>query len=144
MDLITLIQNEDIYAISQGAVASNAIISNNEVDEDDDIGDDDEEEEEEEEEEDGVEITQAHEVPSTFTCMEETHTTSDGNWIVSQSANNNDITRELGKNYFKDKEELITTIKLHSIRTHKQFEVIETRPTIWSIRCKLNLQTGCK
>ena len=46
MDLITLFQNEDFYAISQGAIASNAIISNNEVDENDDIGDDDEEEEE--------------------------------------------------------------------------------------------------
>ncbi|KAL6545271.1 hypothetical protein OROGR_009145 [Orobanche gracilis] len=134
MDLVTLIQNEDFYAISQVAVASNAIISDNEVDEDDDIGD--------EEEVDRVEIIQEHEVPSTFTSMEETNTTSDGNWIVSQSANRNDITRELGKDSFKDKEELTTAIKLHSIRTHRQFEVIETRPTLWSIRCKL--QSGCK
>ncbi|KAL6527328.1 hypothetical protein OROGR_016418 [Orobanche gracilis] len=136
MDLVTLIRNEDFYAISQVALASNAIISDNEVDEDDDIGD--------EEEVDGVEIIQEHEVPSTFTSMDETNTTSDGNWIVSQSSNKNDITRELGKDSFKDKEELTRAIKLHSIRTHKQFEVIETRPTLWSIRCKLNLQFGCK
>ncbi|KAL6552790.1 hypothetical protein OROHE_008154 [Orobanche hederae] len=135
MDLVTLIQNENFYAISQVAVASNAIISDNEVDEDDDIGD---------EEVDVVEIIQEHEVPSTFTSMEETNTTTDGNWIVSQSANRNDITRELGKDSFKDKEELTRAIKLHSIRTHRQFEVIETRPTLWSIRCKLNLQSGCK
>ncbi|KAL6533785.1 hypothetical protein OROHE_013618 [Orobanche hederae] len=138
MDLVTMIQNEDFYAISQVAVASNAILSDNEVDEDYDIGD------EEEEEEDGVEITQDHEVPSTFTSLEETNTTSDGNWIVSQSTNKNDITRELGKDYFNDREELIRAIKLHSIRTHKQFEVTEARPTLWSIRCKLHLQSGCQ
>ena len=60
MDLGTFIQNEDFYAISQVAVASNAIMNDNEVDEDDDIGD------EEEEEEDGVVITQEHEVPFNF------------------------------------------------------------------------------
>ena len=57
MDLGTLIRNEDFCAISQVAVARNAIMSDNEVDEDDDIGD---------EEEDGVVITQEHEVPFNF------------------------------------------------------------------------------
>ncbi|KAL6577657.1 hypothetical protein OROMI_009985 [Orobanche minor] len=135
MDLATLIQNEDFNAISQVAVASNTMISDNEVDEYDDIGD---------EEEDVVDITQEHEVPSTFTSMEETNTTTDNNWIVPGASNKNDFTRELGKDSFKDKEELIRAIKLHSIRTHKQFEVVETRQTPWSIKCKLNLQSRCK
>nr|KAJ0213022.1 hypothetical protein LSAT_V11C400186050 [Lactuca sativa] len=28
--------------------------------------------------------------------------------------------------------------------THRQFEVIESRPTIWTLRGKLYLQSGCK
>nr|KAJ0195804.1 hypothetical protein LSAT_V11C700364050 [Lactuca sativa] len=58
--------------------------------------------------------------------------------------NNNDFTRELGNDSFKDKKELVKAIKIHSIRTHRQFEVIESRPTIWTLRCKLYLQSGCK
>ncbi|KAL4569800.1 hypothetical protein LXL04_025444 [Taraxacum kok-saghyz] len=68
--------------------------------------------------------------------MEETNMTTDGN--------KNDFTQELGKDSFKDKEEVMRAIKLHCIRTHKQFEIVETRPDIWTIRCKLHLKTGCK
>nr|KAJ0224725.1 hypothetical protein LSAT_V11C100037040 [Lactuca sativa] len=85
-----------------------------------------------------------HQVPSTFTSIEETNVISDGNWTVSQSISKNDFTRELEKDSFKDKEELMRAIKLQCINTHRQFEVIETRPTLWSIRCKLHLQSGCK
>nr|KAJ0210772.1 hypothetical protein LSAT_V11C400215000 [Lactuca sativa] len=131
----------------------NGIISDNEIEEEDGIG-------EEYDEEDGVDITQEHEpphvdrgetsfnnnhqVPSTFTSIEETNVISDGNWTVSQSISKNDFTRELEKDSFKDKEELMRAIKLQCIKTHRQFEVIETRPTLWSIRCKLHLQSGCK
>ena len=148
-----MIHNEDFYTISQAVVVSNGIISDNEIDEEDDIR-------EEYDEEDGVDITQEHapphvdrgetsfdnnhQVPSTFTSIEETNVISDGNWTVSQSISKNDFTRELEKDSFKDKEELMRAIKLQCINTHRQFEVIETRPTLWSIRCKLHLQSGCK
>nr|KAJ0202552.1 hypothetical protein LSAT_V11C500263430 [Lactuca sativa] len=141
-----MIHNEDFYTISQAAVVSNGIISDNEIDEEDDIG-------KEYDEEDGVDITQEqepphvdrgetsfdnnHQVPSTFTSIEETNT-------MSQSISKNDFTRELEKDSFKDKEELMRAIKLQCIKTHRQFEVIETHPTLWSIRCKLHLQSGCK
>ncbi|XP_023763670.1 uncharacterized protein LOC111912174 [Lactuca sativa] len=136
MDVILdIVQNEDFHLISQVAVANNAIAIDNEVGandvlEEDEIGEKDDEE--------------SFEAPSTFTTMEETNMTTDGNWIVSQSASKNDFTQELGKDSFKDKEELIRAIKLYSIRTHKQFEVVETRPTLWTIRCKLHLQSSCK
>nr|KAJ0225087.1 hypothetical protein LSAT_V11C100021310 [Lactuca sativa] len=83
-------------------------------------------------------------VPSTFTNMEGTNLNIDDNWIVSQSTSKNDFTRELGKDSFKDKEELVRAIKIHCIKTHRQFKVIESRPTIWTLRCKLYLQSGCK
>lgn len=44
----------------------------------------------------------------------------------------------------KDKEEFVEAIKLYSIRKHKQYEVVETCPTIWKIRCRLSSQCGCK
>ncbi|CAH1427413.1 unnamed protein product [Lactuca virosa] len=84
------------------------------------------------------------EVPSTFTNMEGTNLNIDDNWIVSQSTSKNDFIRELGKDSFKDKEELVRAIKIHCIRTHRQFEVIDSRPTILTLRCKLYLQSGCK
>ncbi|XP_023771148.2 uncharacterized protein LOC111919790 [Lactuca sativa] len=148
-----MIHNEDFYTISHVVVVSNGIISDNEIDEEDDIG-------EEYDEEDGVDITQEHEpphvdkgetsfdnnyqVPSTFTSIEETNVISDGNWTVSRSISKNDFTRELEKYSFKDREELIRAIKLQCIKTYRQFEVIETQPTLWSIRCKLHLQSSCK
>ncbi|CAH1440421.1 unnamed protein product [Lactuca virosa] len=84
------------------------------------------------------------EVPSTFTNMEGKNLTIDDNWIMTQSTNKNDFTRKLGKDSFKDKEELVRAVKIHSIRTHRQFEVIESRPTIWTLRFKLYLQSSCK
>lgn len=41
-----MIQNEDFYTISQAAVVSNGIISDNEIDEEDDIGEEYDEENE--------------------------------------------------------------------------------------------------
>ncbi|CAH1454658.1 unnamed protein product [Lactuca virosa] len=136
-----MFQNEDFHSISQVVVASNAIAIDNEVGandvlEEDEIGEEDGIREEDDEE--------SFEVPSTFITMEEKNMTTGSNWIVSQLASKNDFTQELGKDSFKDKEELNRAIKLYSIRTHKQFEVVETRPTLWTIRCKLHLQSGCK
>ncbi|GJT19959.1 DNA-binding WRKY transcription factor [Tanacetum coccineum] len=56
----------------------------------------------------------------------------------------NDLTQDLGKDSFKDKEELIKAIKLYSIRKNKQYEVVETCLTIWKIRRRLSSQCGCK
>ncbi|XP_023741643.1 uncharacterized protein LOC111889720 isoform X2 [Lactuca sativa] len=121
-----MIHNEDFYTISQAVVVSNGIISDNEIDEEDDIR-------EEYDEDDGVDITQEHEpphvdrgetsfdnnhqVPSTFTNIDETNVISDGNWTVSQSISKNDFTWELEKDSFKDKEELMRAIKLQCIKT---------------------------
>lgn len=66
------------------------------------------------------------------------------NWMVSHSENKNDLTQELGENPFKNKDELIRAIKLYTIKKHQQYEVVETCPTIWKVRCKLCTQTGCK
>nr|KAJ0213933.1 hypothetical protein LSAT_V11C400197080 [Lactuca sativa] len=134
-----IVQNENFYTISQVAVVSNAITNDNEVDanevlEEDGIGEEDDEDA----------FDNNFQVPSTFGIIEETNMTTDNNWIVTQLASKNDFTQELGKDSFKDKEELIRAIKLYSIRTHKPFEVVETRPTLWTIRCKLHLQSGCK
>ncbi|CAH1419903.1 unnamed protein product [Lactuca virosa] len=134
-----IVQNENFYTISQVAVASNAITNDNEADaneafEEDGIGEEDDEDA----------FDNNFQVPSTLTIIEEMNMTTDNNWIVTQLESKNDFTQELGKDYFKDKEELIRAIKLYSIRTHKQFEVVETRLTLWTIRCKLHLQSGCK
>ncbi|CAH1434412.1 unnamed protein product [Lactuca virosa] len=137
--IIDMIDNENFSIIFQAAVVTNVMNIDNEVELseilEDGIGDKDEKE---------ASFDNNVEVPSTFTNMEGTNLTIDGNWIVTQSTSKNDFTRELGKDSFKDKEELVRAIKIHSIRTHKQFEVIESRPTIWTLRCKLYLQSGCK
>ncbi|XP_052625063.1 uncharacterized protein LOC111888441 [Lactuca sativa] len=114
-----IVQNENFYTISQVVVASNAMTNDNEADaneafEEDGIG----------EEDDEHAFDNNFQVPSTFTIIEETNITTDNNWIVTQLARKNDFTQELGKDFFKDKEELIRAIKLYSIRTHKQFEQV--------------------
>nr|KAJ0195883.1 hypothetical protein LSAT_V11C700382650 [Lactuca sativa] len=120
--ILDIVRNEDFYSISHVAVANNAITN----------------------EDDEEPFDNNFQVPSTFTTMEETNMTTDSIWIVSQLVSKNDFTKELGKDSFKDKEELIRAIKIYSIKTHKQFVVIETRPTLWTIRCKLHSQSGCK
>lgn len=64
--------------------------------------------------------------------------------MMLHSENTNDLIQELGEDSFKINEELIRAIKLYTIRKHRQYEVIETCPTIWKIRRKLCSQTGCK
>ena len=134
-----MIQNEDFDTISQMAVISNIITNDEELD-----GNDVLEEDEMGEEDDDEHLDKNFEIPSIFTSMEEPNMTTDGKWVVSKIVSKNDFTQELGKDSFKDKEEVMRAIKLHCIRTHKQFEIVETRPDIWTIRCKLHLQTGCK
>ncbi|XP_071690676.1 uncharacterized protein [Rutidosis leptorrhynchoides] len=63
---------------------------------------------------------------------------------VSRFKKENELTKELGKNSFKDKKELIRAIKLYSIKNHIQYEVVETCSTLWRIRCKLYSESGCK
>ncbi|CAI9274963.1 unnamed protein product [Lactuca saligna] len=111
-------QNEDFHSISQ-VVARNAIAIDNEVVANDVLEDGIGEEYGIREEDD----EESFAVPSTFTTMEETNMTINNNWLVSQLTNKNDFTQELGKYSFKDKE-LTRAIKLYSIRTHKQFELL--------------------
>ena len=59
------------------------------------------------------------------------------------SESKTDLTRELEKYSFKEKEELVRDIKLYTIRKHKQYEVFETSSTICKIRCRLSSQCGC-
>ncbi|XP_076947273.1 uncharacterized protein LOC143619155 [Bidens hawaiensis] len=82
-------------------------------------------------------------VPSTYTNLEETNITIDDNWLISQSKANSDFILELGNDSFNGKEEFVRGVKLYSIKTHKHFEVVESRRNIWSIKCKLHKQ-GCK
>ena len=62
-----MIRNEDSYAISQVAVVTNAITSDNEVDANDGLF-----------EEDDQESFDNFQVPSTFTSIEKTNISSDG------------------------------------------------------------------
>ncbi|XP_023765763.1 uncharacterized protein LOC111914214 [Lactuca sativa] len=59
-----------------------------------------------------------------------------------ETDNGGDVTAD-GAN-IENKDELIRAIKFYTIRKHRQYEVVETCPTIWKIRCKLCSQTGCK
>nr|KAJ0194533.1 hypothetical protein LSAT_V11C800443500 [Lactuca sativa] len=117
--IIVMIDNDDFSIISQAVVITNMMNIDNELELnenlEDGIGDENDEE---------VPFDNNVQVPSTFTDMEGTNLNIDDNWI--------------------DKEELFRAIKIHCIRTHRQFEVIDSRPTIWTLRCKLYLQTGCK
>ncbi|XP_023766923.1 uncharacterized protein LOC111915503 [Lactuca sativa] len=137
--IIDMIDNENFSIISQAVVVTTVMNIDNDVELneilEDEIGDEDDDE---------ASFDNNVELPSTFTNMEGTNLTINENWSMTQSMSKNDFTRELGKDSFKDKEELVRAIKIHSIRTHRQFEVIESRPTIWTLRCKLYLQSGCK
>ncbi|CAH1444414.1 unnamed protein product [Lactuca virosa] len=137
--IIDMIDNDDFSIISQAAVITNMMNINNENELHENLEDEIGEENDEE-----APFDNNVEVPSTFTNMEGTNLNIDDNWIVSQSTSKNDFIRELGKDSFKDKEELVRAIKIHCIRTHRQFEVIDSRPTILTLRCKLYLQSGCK
>nr|XP_043608744.1 uncharacterized protein LOC122580536 isoform X2 [Erigeron canadensis] len=148
-----MIQNENFNTISQIAVVNNAMVSGfdteNEVDptdmfEEDGTRDGDDNEETEAPNRDEAPHDNESQVPSFFTSLEGVNMTTDGNWMDSHSKSKDDFTRELGKASFKDKKELIKAIKLHSIKTHRQYTVVETRPTIWSIRCKLSLFSRLK
>ena len=138
--ILDMIRNEDSVTLLRIAVANNEM-NNGFVDVDevqeDGIGDETEVLNEDEDE-----IVHEFQVPSNFTNIEGIDKTTVDNWSVSHSVSKNDFTRQLGKDSFKDKEEVIRAIKLHTIRTHKYFEVVETCPTIWKIRCKLHSQSG--
>nr|KAJ0227394.1 hypothetical protein LSAT_V11C100032340 [Lactuca sativa] len=126
-----MIQNEDFDMISQFVVVNNGM----------DCGFDMDNEEDEIEANvkgDGIKV------PTSFIILEGIDVANVDNWMMSQSENTNDLIQELRENSFKSKEELIRAIKLYTIKKHRQYEFIETCPTIWKIRCKLCSQTGCK
>ncbi|GKE83156.1 uncharacterized protein Tco_1553156, partial [Tanacetum coccineum] len=140
--ILDMISNEDANTLSRIAVVNNEM--NNRFIDVDEVQEDGFGDETEALNEDGDEIVNEFQVPSNFTNIEGINKTTVDNWSVSHSVSKNDFTRQLGKESFKDKEEVIRAIKLHAIRTHKYFEVVETCPTIWKIRCKLHSQSGCK
>ncbi|XP_022023776.1 uncharacterized protein LOC110924041 [Helianthus annuus] len=130
-----MIQNEDFNTISQIAVVNNVDVDETETDVDDLL---EEDEIEDETLDDNIQV------PSTYTNLEEINVSADDNWTVTGSGNKTDLTRELGKDSFSDKEELIRAIKLYCIKAHKHFMVVESRPGTWCIRCTLHSQSGCK
>ncbi|CAI9297141.1 unnamed protein product [Lactuca saligna] len=134
-----MIDNDDFSIISQAVVITNMMNINNETELHENLEDEIGEENDEE-----APFDNNVEVPSTFTNMEGTNLNIDDNWTVSQSTSKNDFIQEMRKDSFKDKEELVRAMKIHCIRTHKQFEVINSRPTIFTLRCKLYLQSSCK
>ncbi|XP_021975487.1 uncharacterized protein LOC110870611 [Helianthus annuus] len=137
-----LIQNEDFNKMSQFAVVNNDDV--NDALEEDEIGDGIDMDDEFEEDGIGDETSNGNvHVPSTYTSLEETNLNIDENWKTTYSQSKNDFTSELGKDSFNDKEEFTRLVKLHSIKTHKHFEVVESKPTTWYIKCKLHDQ-GCK
>ncbi|MFS8032790.1 hypothetical protein Hanom_Chr17g01561821 [Helianthus anomalus] len=98
-----MIQNEVFNTICQIAVANNADVDETETDADDLL---EEDEIEDETLDDNIQV------PSTYTNLEEINVSADDNWMVSGSENKTDLTCELGKDSFKDKEELIRAINL--------------------------------
>ncbi|XP_052622318.1 uncharacterized protein LOC111914254 [Lactuca sativa] len=137
--IIDMIDNDDFSIISQAVVITNMMNIDNELELNENLEDEIGEENDEE-----APFDNNVEVPSTFTNMEGTNLNIDDNRIGLQSTSKNDFTRELGKDSFKDKEELVRAIKIHCIRAHREFEVIDSHPTILTLRCKLYLQYGCK
>ncbi|CAH1444993.1 unnamed protein product [Lactuca virosa] len=140
-----MIQNEDFDMISHFSVVTNGIDSGFDMDnEDDEIGQEDLYDNDNDSEGDANVEGDGIKAPTGFTSLEGIDVANVDNWMMSHSENTSDLIQELGENSFKSKEELIRTIKLYTIRKHRQYEVIETCPTIWKIRCKLCSQTGCK
>nr|XP_043633609.1 uncharacterized protein LOC122604809 [Erigeron canadensis] len=138
-------QNEDFDIISRTAVVNND--DNNIIEEEINMEhvfeEDGIEDESETQREKDKAVDCNIEIPSIYTNLDEKSLHVDNNWLKSYSKSKNDFALELGKDSFNNKEEFIRAIKLYFIKTHKHFEVVESRPTIWSIRCKLHEQ-GCK
>ncbi|GJY12322.1 hypothetical protein Tco_0381631 [Tanacetum coccineum] len=120
--ILDMIGNEDADTLSRIAVMNNEM--NNRFIDVDEVQEDGFGDETEALNEDEDEIVNEFQVPSNFTNIEGINKTTVDNWSVSHSVSKNDFTRQLGKESFKDKEEVIRAIKLHAIRTHKYFEVV--------------------
>ncbi|KAK1419790.1 hypothetical protein QVD17_29127 [Tagetes erecta] len=150
-----MIQREDFNTISQIAIVNNDDVLDDEIrDEDNVLGEDGIGDEmnvgdvlgkdvNEDETETETEAYGNAQVPSTYTNLEETNLMIDENWMVPNSESKFDFTRELGKDSFNDKDTFIRAVKLYHIKEHKHFEVVESRPSTWCLRCKLHEQ-GCK
>ncbi|PWA46395.1 MuDR family transposase [Artemisia annua] len=75
----------------------------------------------------GDEVDNDIQVTSPSTNTEGVDMATADNWMSRSKKGKNDLTRELGKEIFKDKEELIRDIKLYTIQKRKQYEVVEAR-----------------
>nr|KAJ0225671.1 hypothetical protein LSAT_V11C100032430 [Lactuca sativa] len=119
-----MIQNEDFDMISQFAVVNNGMDCGFDMDN-------------EEDEIDASVMGDVIKVPTSFTSLEGIDVANVDNWMMSQSENTNDLIQDLRENSVKSKEELIRATKLYTIKKRRQYEFIETCPTIWKIRCKI-------
>ena len=127
-----MIHTKDFNIISQFAVLNNGMSSGFDTDNEGyESGDEDETDNRGDVTADGANI----EVPSNFNSLEGIDVANVDNWAVSHSESKSHLTQELGENSFKNKDELIRAIKIYTIKKHRQYEVIETCPTIWKIRC---------
>ena len=119
-----MIRNENFNEISRFAVVNNEMFNDidvtNEVDIDFTLEEGNEEE---------YEPLDNYQVSSNFTSFDGIEMATVDNLTVTYPKSNNDFTQELEKDCFKEKEELIRAIKLHTIKTHKHYEVVETSTT---------------
>ncbi|KAD6119048.1 hypothetical protein E3N88_10319 [Mikania micrantha] len=122
--IIDMIHKEDFNTIFDHVVVNNDDVLEDEIE--NDMDDELEEDSSGDETQTGRDETQ---VPSTYTNLEEANLNIDDNWMIPYNERQSDINRELGKDLFKDKDEFTRAVKLYNIRSHKHFEVIESRPT---------------
>ena len=152
-----MIRNENFNEISKFAVVNNEMCNEidltNEVDEDVTLEEGNEEEGEPLENYqvssnftsfDGIEMATLDNYQVSSNSFDGIEMATVDNWTVTYPKSKNDFTQELEKDCFKDKEELIRAIKLHTIKTHKHYEVVETSTTTWRVRCKHHQRSGCK
>ena len=86
-----------------------------------------------------------YEAPSlSFTNLEGVDNGKVSNWSLQPNGNRYTSDQELCRGLiFKDKEEVIRAVKLYYIKKNQQFEVVESCPTIWRLKCKKYLESGC-
>ncbi|PWA74118.1 MuDR family transposase [Artemisia annua] len=120
-----MIRGENFNKISNFAVVNNEMCNEIDITNEVDVEDTLEEGHEEE-----AEPLDNYQVSSNFTSFDGIEMATVDNWTVTHPMSINDFTRELEKDCFKDKEELIRAIKLHTIKTHKHYEVANS--IVWN------------
>ena len=86
-----------------------------------------------------------YEAPNlSFTNLERVDNRKVSKWSLQPNGNRYTSDQELCRELiFKNKEEVIRAVKLYSIRRNQQYEVVESCPIIWRLRCKKYLESGC-